>query len=202
MYVDLEDVAFWMDAVRNSENPYGVLESFWKGQLKSKVWLIENLKQCVNFDHPNHIVIHGGWNGVLASLLFNTKINIKHITNIDIDSETQDPASDICKRQEIEHRFLQVIQDMEHYIYSNTPDIVINTSTEHITQDKYDRWFKNIPKDSLIVLQSNNYYDLPEHVRCFNTVEDFAASSGLGYILVQDTLELPMYNRFLLIGRK
>ena len=39
MLVNLDDVAFWMDAVRNSENHYGVLESFWKGQLKSNSFL-------------------------------------------------------------------------------------------------------------------------------------------------------------------
>jgi hypothetical protein len=203
MYINLDDVAFWMDAVRNSENHYGVLESFWKGQLRSKEWLIQNLHPYTPTDRTKlNIVIHGGWNGVLASMLFNSGLDIARIENIDIDSETAGPASDICKRQEMEGRFLQVIQDMEHYIYSKTPDIVINTSTEHIDQDKYNRWLKNIPNESLIVLQSNNYYDLPEHIRCFNTVEDFAAHSGLSTVLKKATLELPMYNRFLLIGRK
>lgn len=203
MYINLEDVAFWMDAVRNSENPYGVLESFWKGQLRSKEWLIKNLHPYIPTDGTNlDIVIHGGWNGVLASMLFNSGIPINRIDNIDVDSETAGPASDICKRQEMEGRFLQVIQDMEHYIYSKPPHIVINTSTEHISQDKYDIWLKNIPKDTLIVLQSNNYYDLPEHIRCFDKVDDFAAHSGLSTILKKATLELPMYNRFLLIGYK
>lgn len=203
MYINLEDVAFWMDAVRNSENPYGVLESFWKGQLRSKEWLIKNLHPYTPVDGTKlDIVIHGGWNGVLASMLFNSGLDIARIENVDIDSETAGPASDICKRQEMEGRFLQVIQDMEHYVYSNPPHIVINTSTEHISQDKYDCWLKNVPEKSLIVLQSNNYYDLPEHIRCFNTVEDFAAHSGLSTILKKDTLELPLYNRFLLIGYK
>lgn len=203
MYIDLEDIAFWMDAVRNSENHYGVLESFWKGQLRSKEWLIKNLHTYIPTDGKKlDIVIHGGWNGVLASLLFNSGIPINRIDNIDIDSETQGPASDICKRQEMEGRFFQVIQDMEYYVYSKTPNIVINTSTEHIAQDKYDRWLKNIPKDSLVVLQSNNYYDLPEHIRCYDTVENFAETCGLSTILKKDTLELPLYNRFLIIGRK
>jgi hypothetical protein len=201
MNINLEDVAFWMDAVRNSENHYGVLESFWKGQLRSKEWLIKHLHPYIESDKLN-IVIHGGWNGVLASMLFNSGLDIARIENVDIDSETQGPASDICKRQEMEGRFLQVIQDMENYFYHTTPNIVINTSTEHINQDKYNRWLKNVPEESLIVLQNNNYYDLPEHIRCFATAEDFAASCGLSTILKIDTLELPLYNRFLVIGRK
>ena len=63
MLVNLDDVAFWMDAVRNSENHFGVLESFWKGQIKSKVWLIEKLTGYAPIK-PLNIVIHGGWNGV------------------------------------------------------------------------------------------------------------------------------------------
>lgn len=203
MHISLEDVAFWMDAVRNSENHYGVLESFWKGQLRSKEWLIKNLYPFTPVDGRKlNVVIHGGWNGVLASLLFNSGLLIERIENVDIDNETQGPASDICKRQEMEGRFLQVIQDMENYAYTKTPDIVINTSTEHIDQNKYDRWLKNVPKESLVVIQNNNYYAISEHIRCFDTVEDFANHSGLSTILKKDTLELPLYNRFLIIGRK
>jgi hypothetical protein len=203
VYISLEDVAYWMDAVRNSENHYGVLESFWKGQLRSKEWLIKNLYPYIPVNgNPLDIVIHGGWNGVLASLLFNSGISINRIENVDIESETAGPASDICKRQEIEGRFLQVIQDMEYYVYNKTPSIVINTSTEHVAQDKYNRWLKNVPNNSLIVLQNNNYYALPEHIRCFDTVENFATHCGLSNILKTDTLELPLYNRFLVIGYK
>ena len=36
MKVEIEDIKFWMDAVRNSEDRDRTLESFWGGQLKSK----------------------------------------------------------------------------------------------------------------------------------------------------------------------
>jgi len=199
MYIDLKDVAFWMDAVRNSENHYSVLESFWKGQLQSKEWLIDNLKTCVG-TNPD-IVIHGGWNGVLASMLFNSVIRPGQIRSVDIDENCEDTANMICKRQEIDGNFRAETSDMCTYEYEFNPDIVINTSTEHISQEQYNMWLSRVP-DSLVVLQSNDYYDLPEHIRCFDTVEDFAAHSGLSYIIKQETLELPLYNRFLLIGRK
>lgn len=201
MLVDLDDVAFWMDAIRNSENHFGVLESFWKGQLKSKIWLIESLKGSAPI-HPLNIVIHGGWNGVLASLLFNSKYDVNDIRSIDIDPSCEETANMICKQQEMSGKFNAITADMCTYEYEFEPDIVINTSTEHISQEQYDTWLANVPDSSLIVLQSNNYYDLPEHIRCYDTVDDFAQHSGLRYIYKQDTLELPLYNRFLLIGRK
>jgi len=200
MYIDLKDVAFWMDAIRNSENHYSVLESFWKGQLQSKEWLIDNLKTCVGIN--SNIVIHGGWNGVLASMLFNSVIRPGQIRSIDIDESCEETANTICKRQEMIGNFRAETADMCTYEYEFEPDIVINTSTEHISQQQYDTWLDRVPNNSLIVLQSNNYYDLPEHIRCFDTVQDFAAHSGLSYIVKQETLELPLYNRFLLIGRK
>ena len=202
MLVDLDDVAFWMDAIRNSENHFGVLESFWKGQLKSKEWLIDNLNNCTDESIPNNIVIHGGWNGVLACMLFNSSINTGFVRSIDIDESCEEIANMICKRQEMIGNFRAVTADMCTYEYEFDPQIIINTSTEHISQEQYDIWLDCVPNDSLVVLQSNNYYDLPEHIRCFDTVEDFAAHSGLRYIVKQETLELPLYNRFLLIGRK
>ena len=47
MKVDIEDVLFWMDAIRNSDDQYRTLESFWKGQVNSKVWLAKELYSII-----------------------------------------------------------------------------------------------------------------------------------------------------------
>ena len=201
MKVNLDDVAFWMDAVRNSENHFGVLESFWKGQLKSKVWLVEQLSKHAP-NKPLDIVIHGGWNGVLASLLFNSELDISNIRSIDIDPSCEETANMICKQQEIEGRFRAVTCDMCEYKYEYEPDVVINTSTEHIDQSQYDKWLNNVPNSSLVVIQNNNYKEIAEHVRCFDNVVEFYENSKLRFISKSDTLELPLYKRFLLIGEK
>ena len=201
MLVNLDDVAFWMDAVRNSENHFGVLESFWKGQIKSKVWLIEKLTGYAPIK-PLNIVIHGGWNGVLSSLLFNSRLDINDIRSIDIDPSCEETANMICKRQEITGKFTAITTDMCEYKYEYEPDVVINTSTEHITQEQYNRWLSNVPDNSLLVLQNNNYKEVPDHVRCYNSLHEFADASGLGDTMFKDTLKLPLYDRYLLIGRK
>lgn len=198
MKVELEDVMFWMDAIRNSENRYRTLESFWKGQLRSKVWLIQNLIKYTS-NNPSNIVIHGGWNGVLASLLFNSDIAIERITSVDIDPVCEQTAITINKRQEIEGKFAAVTADMCTYNYN--ADIVINTSCEHVTQEQYEQWLTNVPNSALIVLQSNNYFELEEHIRCANNTEEFIQQSKLNVLFV-DELELPKYKRFMIIGRK
>ena len=198
MKVELEDVMFWMDAIRNSEDRYRTLESFWKGQLRSKVWLIQNLIKYPS-NNPSKIVIHGGWNGVLASLLFNSDIAIERITSVDIDPVCEQTAITINKRQEMEGKFAAVTANMCTYNYN--ADIVINTSCEHVTQEQYEQWLTNVPNSALIVLQSNNYFELEEHIRCANNTEEFIQQSKLNVLFV-DELELPKYKRFMIIGRK
>lgn len=198
--VDIDHVLYWMDAIRDSNNKDRTLESFWKGQVKSKIWLIDKLAPYVKLKE-NNIIIHGGWNGVLASLLFQSHIKIKNIVSIDIDSECEQIANTINRIEQIENRFKAITCDMVDYRYSfcPNPDIVINTSCEHISQQTYDKWLSNIPKDSIIVLQSNNYFDLEEHIRCASTLDEFIQQSNLN-ILESNVLELPKYNRFMIIG--
>lgn len=199
MKVDIQDVLFWMDAIRNSEDRYRTLESFWKGQVNSKIWLIENLSKFVMTNTNNRIVIHGGWNGVLASLLFNSDIGIKHITSLDIDPTCEQIACTVNKRQEIEGRFNAVTADMSEYEYD--ADIVINTSCEHITNGAYLRWLELVPKSSLIVIQSNNYSELEEHINCATNLNDFIKQSKLK-VLFSAELKLPKYDRYMIIGNK
>jgi len=199
MKVDIEDVLFWMDAVRNSSDRYRTLESFWKGQIRSKIWLIENLSKYAS-DKPNRVVIHGGWNGVLASLLFNSNISIEHITSVDIDPDCKETANTVNKRYEMQGRFSAVTADMCSYKYD--ADIVINTSCEHLTQEQYNRWLENVPnKKTLVILQSNNYFDCKEHIRCSPDLDNFEQISKLDLVL-SDELELLKYTRFMLIGEK
>jgi hypothetical protein len=79
-------------------------------------------------------------------------------------------------------------------------DVIINTSCEHITQDQYDLWLSGMPQNSLFVLQSNNY-QIPEHIRIANSLEEFKEQSQLN-VLYAGELELPLYKRFMIIGKK
>ena len=45
MNIDIQDIKFWMDAIRNSDDRSRTLDSFWGGQLQSKEWLIQALEK-------------------------------------------------------------------------------------------------------------------------------------------------------------
>jgi len=199
MNIDITHLHYWMQAIRNSENPMRTMDAFWSGQLKSKEWLIDSLEFVV---HPYinktklSVDIHGGWVGVLASLLFQSKLHISTIRSIDIDPTCEPIAVMMNKGEEIQGRFKAVTGDM--CTVRSDSDIVINTSCEHITQDQYDIWLSGLPYNSLLVLQSNNY-NIEEHVRTASSLENFKEQSNIN-ILWQGQLELPLYTRYMIIG--
>ena len=197
MQINTEHLHHWMQAIRQSPDPMRTMDAFWSGQLKSKEWLITNLR-----NHVTKFVtidIHGGWVGVLASMLFQSNVPILNIRSIDIDPVCEPIAVNMNKIEEMTGRFRAVTADMS--AIRSDADVVINTSCEHITQDQYDLWLSGMPYSSLLILQSNNY-DIPEHVRTANTLEQFKEQCHLEQIYWAGELELPLYTRFMIIGKQ
>ena len=196
MKIDTEHLHYWMEAIRQSDDPTRTMDAFWSGQLKSKEWLIDNLRKYVT--KPSTVAIYGGWVGTLASLLFQSDLPVTHITSVDIDPTCKPIAEMMNKGEEIAGRFTAHTADMcQHTINA---DIIINTSCEHITQEQYDLWLSQQFVDSLIVLQSNDF-KIPEHIRTADSWHEFIKQSHIK-VLLADELELPNYTRHIIIGHK
>jgi hypothetical protein len=196
MQVDLEHVKFWMDAIRSSDDPRRTLEAFWGGQLKSKEWLIDNLKPFVH--KPADIAIYGGWVGVLASMLFQSKIPVNKIESIDIDISCLDLACTMNKLEEMQGRFRSICRPMETYPNFGDNPVAINTSAEHISQDAYEQWLDLLIPNTLIVVQSNNY-KISEHCRIAESLDEFRKQCHLREAWFGE-LVLPLYTRYMIIG--
>ena len=196
MQIDLEHLHYWMQAIRQSPEPMRTMDAFWQGQLKSKEWLIEKLSATIV--NPVSVDIHGGWVGVLASMIFQSNMQIKNIRSVDIDPTCEPIATMMNKKEEIAGMFRAVTSDMCNI--RSDADVVINTSCEHITQDQYDLWLSGLPHNSIIVLQSNDY-DIPEHVRYVDSLADFKEQSNLN-ILYAGSLDTQLYTRWMIIGHK
>lgn len=197
MQINTEHLHHWMQAIRQSPDPMRTMDAFWSGQLKSKEWLIVNLRKHVK--KFVSVDIHGGWVGVLASMLFQSEVPITNIRSVDIDPSCEPIAINMNKVEEMVGKFHAVTADM--CTIRSDADVVINTSFEHITQDQYELWLSGLPYNSLIVLQSNNY-NIPEHVRIAQDLEEFKQQSNLNNILFAGELELPLYKRFMIIGKQ
>jgi hypothetical protein len=50
-----------------------------------------------------------------------------------------------------------------------------------------------------VILQSNNYYEIDEHINCKDSLEHFCSSYHLNVIESME-LERDKYNRFMLVG--
>lgn len=194
MKIDTEHLHHWMQAIRQSKDPMRTMDAFWSGQLKSKEWLISNLRHRLHT--PVSIDIHGGWVGVLASMLFQSEIKIKNIRSVDIDPSCEAIATMMNKQEEIEGRFRAVTADM--CVLRSDAEVIINTSCEHITQDQFDSWKSGLPYNSFLVLQSNNY-NIPEHVRTASNLEEFKKQCGINVIWAGEMM-LPLYTRFMVMG--
>jgi hypothetical protein len=196
MKIDTEHLHFWMNAIRQSPDPMRTLDAFWAGQIKSKEWLIDNLSKHVSTS--SSIDIHGGWVGVLASMIFQSTIPTKYICSVDLDPSCEPIATMMNKIEEQDGRFRALTADMcDVPIKGN---VVINTSCEHITQEQYEKWLSKVPDTSLIVVQSNNY-KIDEHIRIANSLEEFKEQSHLDELFV-GTLPLQLYTRYMIIGYK
>ena len=202
MLIDTEHLHHWMQAIRQSTTPLRTMDAFWSGQLRSKEWLIEKLslalQQHTVSSSPVSIEIHGGWVGVLASMLFQSDIPIKRIYSLDIDPNCEHIATIMNKVEEMQGRFKASTGDMCNLI--SFVDVVINTSCEHITQEQYETWLNKRNDTQLLVLQSNNY-KIEEHIRTADSLEEFKKQSNINVEWAGE-LVLPLYTRWMIIGRK
>ena len=186
------------------------------GQLKSKRWLVEELTKC-NVELRT-VFILGGWYGTLASMLFNSDMVIHYIRSFDLDENCQ-PIADKVNNTQVQNnwRFKAITEDMFNINYdahtwsnwsaknnrnsfpiTDRPDTIINTSCEHIND--FDKWYDMIPKGKLLVLQNNNYSELPEHVNCVDSLNTFAKQTPMNEVLFEGIMKLSKYNRYMRIG--
>lgn len=169
-------------------------DMFSSGQLKSKNWLVEELGNHLQLLHPAHLetLIVGSWYGTLG-LMLKKKYPTMNVAMLDIDPRCKIFLDKITYNIP---NIKAITGNMYDYIYDSS--IVINTSCEHIISLK--NWLSLIPKNTLVVLQSNNYASISDHINCVNNKDEFIEQANLSDVLYCGQLEMPMYTRFMIIG--
>ena len=193
-------------------------DCFSRGQLQSKLWLVNELKQIQN--DLGTVFLCAGWYATLSTMLFEKGFKINKMRSFDIDPECVDIAevfnapwfkkewqfkaltADIHDIDYEEHvwTFWSNKNNRQSYPITDKPDTIINTSCEHI--ENFDSWFAKIPKGKLICLQSNDYVALEEHVNCVKDSLHFAEMAPFSKVLFTGELPLEKYTRYMRIGRK
>lgn len=192
----------WMNVIRDSpaEIEYRLLESFWDSQLRSKSWLVNNIKKYIP-ELSGNVYIMGGWYGILSQLIvdnFRTSVY-----NIDLDTSCIKYGGLLSNH---DYRIKFLTRDMAKFGNYVNPQLIINTSTEHVTQETYNLWLEKVPSEVPIIIQGNNFYECFDHIRCFDTLEEFNANNLLKNIVYTGTLECmgpnKPFHRFMTIGYK
>jgi len=192
-------------------------DCFSQGQVQSKSWLVKELSKLdLNL---GTVFLCAGWYGTLATLIFeNHRIQVDKIRSFDIDESCWKIAEVFNKPWVMKDwKFKSSTKDIMDLTYdvdtyptikkngdiqelTESPDTIINTSCEHIAD--FDTWYNKIPSGKIVILQSNNYIGLPEHVNCSKTLKDFNNKTPMQEVLFQGELYLDKYSRYMRIGVK
>jgi len=196
-----------------------VLNSIGERQQISKDWLVENLN---NYKHSFRnkikkdnvsIVLLCSWYGLLAYKLIE-KFKIKKIDRIycvDFDPLSKRISQKLFRKvdnENLKNGLLTQVRHLERDIKEVDEkvlesEIIINTSCEHLNQQTIYDIIDRTQRGTLIVLQSNNYHKIPEHINTVNNLNEFVSQYQSRLINIdmfeKDFLE---YKRFMIIGIK
>jgi len=178
-------------------------DAFSSGQIGSKLWLCEELEKL--FNSIDTVWIYGGWYGVTGFLLLTRNhIKIKNIKSFDLDKDCESVADMINENWVIDNwRFKAFTNNCNNLTFeSDTPDLIINTSTEHFNNMN---WFNNIPKGIMVALQGNNMpHD--DHVIHSANLKQFVDCYPLSKILYRGSKDFVYpewkFTRYMIIGQK
>jgi len=195
------------------------LDAFSQGQLLSKAWLCDAIS-TQNLKLGN-IWLLAGWIGTLSYMLLERReqFGIDRIRSFDIDPLCADLADIYNKKDVIDDwRFKALTMDVNDIFYDNfvwqgkksdgtlsfprseTANTVINTSCDHMGGNA--AWWDKIPAGKLVMLQNNDWYENDQHNNSVNNLAEFERMYPMNELLYKGQLELPLYTRFMLIGRK
>lgn len=185
-----------------------------RGQLLSKMWMADELKK-LDLD-LGVVFLCAGWYGIANLIMHSRDLKIEHVRSFDKDPDVLPIAEkfnktwvmdswkfkavtmDIHEIQYIDFHYPVERSDGSHVVLIDDANTVINTSCEHI--ENFDDWYKMIPSGTLVVLQSNDYHDVEEHINNVDNLLDFAKQTPMDEVLFSGELNLGEYTRFMRIG--
>lgn len=188
-----------------------LVDSISDGQILSKEWM----KEVMPHRDLGIIYVCGGW---FSMFLLGSKFQYERCISIDIDPVCAPISKMIHQKLVVDNwKFLAVTEDIHDLNYqidtftitrsngtsidlSFSPDTIINTSCEHI--ENFSDWWSKIPSGKLVILQTNNGFDIPTHVNCVQDLDEFEQQTPMANVHYSGSREMPKFTRFMRIGIK
>ena len=202
-----------------------IYDAFSRSQVKSKIWLVEeldNVRQQLPEPVYKQVAIFAGWYGQLKSI-YDKKLTYRKMRNIEMDRNACEASDYIFNLSELENYKVKAVnanvneltlhkngyewdvenfRDGTRYSEKFLPDLIINTSAEHMSEEWFHQIrFKELESSPIVAVQSNNLFDIPEHINCVHSVDHMKKKFPMKEILFEGELQLKGYKRVMLIGR-
>ena len=189
----------WWWAIHNNYDIKTLMDSISPSQMESKHWLVDNLPI---FKNDIDIQLYGGWYGYPMIELLLNQLNVRKITNLDIDEQAILLCQRFSNEKDLKDSVVQKVYDVNlPYVKDPNANLVINTSSEHMQNMKDIINKKEYQKDCCFAIQSNNMFHIHDHINCVNSVDELVEKSGIQKIHYSGTLEMPNgYERYMVIG--
>lgn len=178
-------------------------EDAWSNsQIESKLWICRELEKIyAKNERYLNVWIFGSWIGILPFMLFTReRLKINKIVAFDIDDESLKQSRIINENYIITGKYETINQDVNKIIYKNVPDVIINSSCEHMSLE----WWKKIPSGIMVVLQSNDYerHDHINNVKNLDEMDEKYPTSSLYCGEKYFSYPELKFTRFMIIGNK
>ena len=176
----------------NNNNIKQIAASINHRQVENKEWLLDHVMRYSKlYQRIPKVAVLAGWFGLAGHML--TRVMTCDVTIVDKDPECRQIGRLLYPQ--LNH----ITSDLNDFDVSGF-NILICTACEHITDDEINSILRKKDKSTVVFLQSNNYYEINEHINCKEDVNDFAKSLRLD-ALKKYTLALDKYERFMVIGK-
>jgi hypothetical protein len=201
-------------------NDDAIYDAMSRSQIKSKIWLVEELSK-IEIDYLN-VAVMAGWFGQIKTI-YDKRLTYSKMRIIELDKEACETSDYIFNITNLENYKVKSVnanineltlhkngyewnvenfKEGTKYSEKFLPDLIINTSAEHMTEEWFNQIrFKELESDPIVAIQSNNLFDIPEHINCVHSVDHMKKKFPMKEILFEGELQLKGYKRVMLIGR-
>ena len=183
-------------------------DSISSSQMVSKAWILDTL-ETLNLGNLGNVLLCGGW---YASILFDGRLQFNRCISADIDTDANKVAerlndslvTDNWKFKAVNADLLNINGRHEFTLEDSNVSIafstIINTSCEHISRDDFSKWWECIIPGKLVIVQSNNAFDVDGHVNCCDTLSEFSDQTPMSKVYFSSEKDVGPFTRFMRIG--
>jgi hypothetical protein len=201
-------------------NDTAIYDLMSRSQMRSKIWLVEQLA-LINSNYTN-VAVMAGWFGQIKTI-YDKRLTYSKMRVVELDRKACETSDYVFNISNLENYKVKAVcadinqltlhkngyewsvenfKDGGEYSEKFLPNLIINTSAEHMTEEWFHQLrFKQLDSDPIVAIQSNNLFDLAEHVNCVHSVDHMQKKFPMREVLFAGELQLKGYKRVMLIGK-